>query len=115
MLAAIHITKVLGGHQSDTVYENWQGEIPIADAHEEVVETSQLWHWESTSWMPATIERYIESAATTRAGLISYGLNVKAKSMIDQDITPQNIYEVAAYLPRAYQVALFAPFPTSWF
>ncbi len=34
--------------------------------------------------------------------------------MIDENIAPQSIGEMAAYLPRALQVALFAPFPSSW-
>ncbi|MDD5412992.1 MAG: lipid II flippase MurJ, partial [Methylobacter sp.] len=47
-------------------------------------------------------------------GLIVYGVNIKAKSMIDENIAPQSIGGMAAYLPRAMQVALFAPFPSSW-
>lgn len=106
LLAGIHFAKVLGGQQADATYEKWQDNTQKVD---------QGWYWSSTSWMPSGIENYIESAARTRAGLISYGEDVKAKSMIDEDIAPRNIYEVVTYLPRAYQVALFAPFPSSWF
>lgn len=82
------------------VYENWQGK--------------GEWQWRDTRFLPDSIERYLETAARTRAGLIDYGLSVSAKSMIDERIAPQGVGEVAVYLPRALQVALFAPFPSSW-
>ena len=34
--------------------------------------------------------------------------------MIDTEIKPDNTTKVAAYLPRALQIALFAPFPSTW-
>lgn len=81
-------------------YENWQGK--------------GGWQWRDAPYVPDSIEKYIETAARTRAGLIDYGLSVNAKSMIDEDIKPQSIGEVGLYLPRALQVAFFAPFPSSW-
>ena len=108
-------TVALGGLQSDTVYANWRSEIAngeseIANEQSEIVN----WQWISSRWLPDSIEQYIETAAKTRAGLIVYGISVNAKSMIDVDIAPNSIGEVAAYLPRAFQIALFAPFPSSW-
>lgn len=76
--------------------------------------SADMWLWRDTTFLPNSIEKYLESAAKTRAGLIDFGFRVNAKSMIDEDITPQSIGEVAAYMPRALQVALFAPFPSSW-
>jgi len=81
-------------------YENWQG--------------GTQWQWQDAAWLPDRVEDYIELAAKTRAGLIEYGISEHAKSMIDQEISPRNVEEVMAYLPRALQVALFAPFPTDW-
>lgn len=72
------------------------------------------WQWEKVSWLPDRIENTIELAARMRKGLINYGWSVKAKSLIDPDIAPRNVSEVAGYLPRALQVAILAPFPTSW-
>jgi putative peptidoglycan lipid II flippase len=64
--------------------------------------------------VPKNIDSYIETASKTRAALIAYGLKVNAKSMIDESVKPQRTSEVIAYLPRVLQVALFAPFPSSW-
>jgi murein biosynthesis integral membrane protein MurJ len=75
---------------------------------------SPKWQWQDSSWLPDVIETYIETAARTRVGLIHYGLHEKAKSIIDVDVMPKNTVEVAGYLPRALQVALFAPFPSMW-
>ncbi len=72
------------------------------------------WQWQKTPWFPDSIERKIELTARLRAGLIAYGLKEKAKSMVDQDVTPRNVAEVIRYLPRALQVGMFAPFPSSW-
>ncbi|MGZ8261941.1 MAG: murein biosynthesis integral membrane protein MurJ, partial [Methylotenera sp.] len=86
--------------QMGDAYEGWQGD--------------GQWQWRNASWLPDSIEGYIELVAKTRAGMIAYGLSEKAKSMIDEDITPQSVGEAASYLPRALQVGLLAPFPSSW-
>lgn len=86
--------------QMGDVYENWLG--------------NGEWQWREAPFLPDSIGKPIETVARTRAGLIDYGLRVNAKSMIDVDIKPQSPEEVAAYLPRALQVALFAPFPSVW-
>jgi putative peptidoglycan lipid II flippase len=78
-------------------------------------ESTESWKWQDTSWLNDGLENYIELAARTREGLIEYGLREKAKSMIDEDIAPHNVKEVVLYLPRALQVALLAPFPSTWF
>lgn len=75
---------------------------------------SSNWQWQNTTWLPGCIEHYIEAAARNRAVVINHGFQVKAQSMIDPDIAPQNISEVVSFLPRALQVAIFAPFPSSW-
>ena len=75
---------------------------------------SDSWQWQNTPWLPDSIEKYFERAAKTRTRLIAYGLSIKAQSMIDTDINPDNIMEIIEYLPRSLQVAAFAPFPSSW-
>lgn len=73
------------------------------------------WKWQNSPLLPDSVEHYVELAAKTRAGLIASGIGSGAKSIIDQDRTPQSVGEVAAYLPRALQIAIFAPFPADWF
>lgn len=72
------------------------------------------WQWRDSSWLPDSIESYVETAARTRAGLISYGISEGARSLIDKDIAPTSVVQVLLYLPRALQIALLAPFPDSW-
>lgn len=72
------------------------------------------WQWQRSHWLPESVDRYVEIAARTRAGLIENGIKEKAKSIIDGDVQPQSAEEVLAYLPRALQIALFAPFPNTW-
>ena len=92
--SASHMSQ-MGDH-----YARWQGD--------------GQWQWRSSHLLPDGVERYIEIAARTRAGLIDYGVGLGARSMIDEEHTPQDIGEVATYLPRALQIALLAPFPSSW-
>ena len=75
---------------------------------------SENWQWKDSAWFPDIIEHRVEIAAKIRVGMIDFGLKDKAKSMIDEDVMPQNMVEVVSYLPRALQVAMFAPFPSSW-
>ncbi len=73
------------------------------------------WRWKKSGWLPQSIEGLLEVAAQTRIGLIGSGILVQAGSMIDTDITPDNVLAVLAYAPRALQIALFSPFPAQWF
>ena len=86
--------------EADSYYKNWHSE--------------KGWAWKNSSWVPDRIEDYILAASTVRRGLIEYGQSINAKSLIDEDITPQSVNEVIQYLPRALQVAAFAPFPDRW-
>jgi len=73
------------------------------------------WTWQNSPWFPDQGEKYVELAARTRAGMIEHGLAQNAGSMIDTDIKPHNILETVAYLPRTFQIATLAPFPSTWF
>lgn len=101
LTGGIGLASALGANQLGDAYEGWQND--------------GRWQWQDTEWLPNGAERYIELAARTRAGLIEYGISENARSMVDQDIAPQNVEAVFAYLPRALQVSLLAPFPTDWF
>ncbi|KAB2876195.1 MAG: hypothetical protein POELPBGB_04119 [Bacteroidia bacterium] len=72
------------------------------------------WSWKPTTWLPQGIEKYVEVMARTRAGLIDEGLKIQAGSLYDVDALPASTPQVAAYVPRALQIALFAPFPARW-
>lgn len=76
--------------------------------------TTQTWQWQSSKWIPDFLEAQIETVARTRMGLVEYGKSVGAKSIIDTEIAPESAIEVIKYIPRALQVALLAPFPTTW-
>ena len=73
------------------------------------------WQWQESDWLPDKLEVYISSVARVRASLIYHGKVANAQSNIDENIAPKNIIEVIQYLPRALNVALLAPFPSSWF
>ncbi|MEZ5618840.1 MAG: lipid II flippase MurJ [Rhodocyclaceae bacterium] len=73
------------------------------------------WQWQPTGWVPQIVERYAEVMARTRAGLIDEGLKIQAGSLYDINAVPASTPQIAAYAPRALQIALFAPFPTLWF
>lgn len=73
------------------------------------------WKWQPTSWVPQFVEKYVEVMARTRVGLIDEGLKIQAGSLYDIDTLPVSTPQVAAYIPRALQIALFAPFPNLWF
>lgn len=104
LVAGIKVTYLLAESSNAVMgdtYANW--------------DEKRTWVWQDSIWLPDEIEAYVELASKTRAGLISHGLEAKAKSTIDKDIKPQNIFEVVLHLPRALQVGLFAPFPNTWF
>ena len=89
---------------SDSTYATWEAGGGYA----------RSWKWHSNPLIPYGLEKYIETAAKIRAGLIDFGLSEQAGSMVDADVTPDNVAAVLAYAPRALQIALFAPFPSTW-
>lgn len=104
VLILISLIKIIpDSAQAGDSYQNWQGK------------PGDTWEWQNAFWLPDNIEKYIELVSRTRAGMITYGLHEKAKSMIDENVTPHNISEVTLYLPRALQIGVLAPFPISWF
>ncbi len=74
---------------------------------------SDTWSWQPSSWMPTYLDRYAERISTIRAGITCAGYD--AYSTIDKDIMPSNVTEMVSYLPRGLQIALWAPFPDTWF
>lgn len=72
------------------------------------------WIWQQTAWIPKALDSYFQTLANTRTALIEYGIDAGARSMIDIDLVPSDIYGLIAYVPRALQIALFAPFPSTW-
>lgn len=95
---------------------NKDGFIPSGEGYDKWIPTEnfKLWKWDKSALMPDFAENYIETAAKTRVGLIEYGLSVNAKSMIDIADIPSSIGDVLMYIPRAFQISLFAPFPNTW-
>lgn len=74
----------------------------------------QGFRWIKSDWTPDVVERAAARAALHRSAFIDLNRNVNAGSAIDLEIRPDTITQVAGYLPRALQIALFAPFPSSW-
>src|SRR5690606_26940341 len=75
----------------------------------------RAWHWSKSNILFNAIDSRLEQVARTRLGLIAYGIYENAGSMMDIRRVPDNALEVIAYLPRALQIASFAPFPNAWF
>ena len=84
------------------------------EAYFEYADTDKDFEYHVSDLLPTKLDRLFESVARTRKGLLDFGVKSEANSMIDVDDTPGNAVEVIKHLPRAFQVALLAPFPTTW-
>jgi hypothetical protein len=67
--------------------------------------------WSRTSWLPIEIDRTIRSLVTTRLSAIKPG----SGSNVDLDVRLATAVDVLKYLPRAFEIGFFAPFPYQWF
>ncbi len=95
--------------QDSNIYNTWEGRASQSSQPE----VCKKWHWKQGSWLPATVEKYAETAARTRAGLIC--ANFDAASNVDRERLPNSVSAIIAYMPRMFAVALLAPFPDMWF
>lgn len=66
--------------------------------------------WQDSGW-PAVVEKVAYAVAAHREYFISVG----GLSQLDQDIQLYSVGDLLSYLPRAVQIAFFAPFPDMWF
>lgn len=71
------------------------------------------WEWQSSNWVPEFVDNYASKFAGVRFRYICVAPD--AHSTLDRDSIPSDISGVITYLPRALQIAIFAPFPDTWF
>ena len=67
--------------------------------------------WRKTDWLPSFLDNSFLTLSIVRSG---YAGSVGG-SNIDTDVRFRSAPEFLPYLPRALQIGLAAPFPTSWF
>ena len=79
-----------------------------------LLKSISTWRWKNTQYLPHFVDQYFETAARTRLGMIFWNLHVGANTLIDANRMPDSVTSSIAYLPRALQVGLFAPFPNMW-
>jgi len=68
--------------------------------------------WQTEPWMPEPLNQVLRSVANRRHGLLT-GYS-EAGSNIDVDVDFRSYADILAYLPRAMQIGLTAPFPSEW-
>jgi hypothetical protein len=72
--------------------------------------------WSNSLYIPKFLDSKLNEIASLRSHFVKYNCEEsKSPTCLDIDIRSKNAYDVLSYLPRAYFVALFAPFPNSWF
>lgn len=67
--------------------------------------------WQHTNWLPLFLDERLMQVGANRTGFAS---NKVAGSNMDGEVTFAEATDVVAYIPRALQIALFAPFPSVW-
>ena len=74
----------------------------------------QCQQWQDTAYVPRVLEDLALSLVVTREG--SYGSSyLGARTTLDWQRCIMSVGDLVAYLPRAVQIGLFAPFPSQWF
>ncbi|MDT8375604.1 MAG: hypothetical protein RQ867_02570, partial [Mariprofundaceae bacterium] len=94
--------------QDSNIYRTWDG----GKSQSSQPEVCRKWQWQQSSWLPATVEKYAETAARTRAGLLC--ANFDAASNVDRERLPNSVTGIIAYMPRVFAVSLLGPFPDMW-
>lgn len=72
------------------------------------------WEWKKSTWLHHEVDKQIETLARTRLGFINYANAINGKSNIDLEIKPDNALDIILYAPRATEIAVLSPFPTTW-
>lgn len=69
--------------------------------------------WQSSDWIPIPLDGRFESLAVARLDYIT--CCHEAGTNIDTDVEFDDAEDIVRYLPRAFTISLFAPFPSMWF
>lgn len=73
----------------------------------------QYLQYQRTFWIPTVVENLFSGLAKLREGYLQYYQN--AASEIDANVHFTSASQIFAYLPRAVEISLLAPFPSDWF
>jgi len=118
MATGVAITPKMS-YDGDKLYVEWDSKSVLDEERRarlgKYADMILSWEWKPSAWVPAMVEGYAEATGRTRVGLITLGLIDGAGSIYDIDSAPDSTPKLLAYLPRGLQIALFAPFPSSWF
>lgn len=77
-------------------------------------EIGRRWHWEPTAMVPDEIDKALKRASELRVHFVAFGRSVGAGSEVDGERLPNSALSALMYMPRAFVVGLFAPFPDTW-
>jgi putative peptidoglycan lipid II flippase len=69
--------------------------------------------WEVSTALPTFIDQNLQDLASYRRTFVH--ASKEGGSSIDLDVTFNNAWEMIAYIPRAFQIGFFSPFPNIWF
>lgn len=78
----------------------------------EKCQIAESWKWQPTTLVPTKIDYYAKTISAVRLASICGAYD--SNSIQDRDIVPNNIASLITYLPRAFQITLFGPFPDTW-
>jgi len=70
--------------------------------------------WEGVTLFPDVINRELEKMGRIRLHMQSFDIKSGAHSGYDVDVKPDTAAGVIAFAPKAFAVALLAPFPNDW-
>ena len=92
----------------------WLPKVPNVENFAVEAAAVEDWHWKSSEWVPAPIDKALERMSMIRVRFVAHGALVGAGSQIDVNYLPDSVSSAIAYAPRAVMVGLFAPFPSTW-
>ena len=70
------------------------------------------YEWVSSPWLPSFVNTQLYNLAFARNGFLHTNLG---NSNFDKEVAFKSSSDIVQYLPRAFQVGFFGPFPNSWF
>lgn len=84
----------------------------LSDQTDVEAQENPIYQWRETRWLPSGVDSFMHILSRQREH--SRRGYPHASSNIDEDVALESAGEIIAYLPRALQIALFAPFPSHW-
>ncbi len=113
VLSSLFPTLLPDSRLAESLHVDRLAEVSVAAETRQGTAPQRKFNWHPEPWVPDSVDGLLATLVKQR--ISSVNSSTGEGSLIDPNAQLESARAVLKYLPRAIQIALFAPFPNQWF